>query len=106
MDRYVAAQRAHDVTRHRHFWKDSDALDRHLLQLIADRARGVPIHLAHIEQEEYDEDLESVLNEETGETYLCRLEPKTGKLQIVKTRCGLKACWRLMIQRDVEITIV
>ena len=66
-----------DVTRHRHFWKDSDALDRHLLQLIADRARGAPIHLAHMEQEEYDEDLESLLNEETGETYLCRVEPKT-----------------------------
>ena len=27
-----------------------------------------------------------MLNEETGETYLCRMEPKTGKRQIVKTR--------------------
>ena len=63
------------MTRHRHFWKDSDALDLHLLQLIADRARGTPTSLAHREQEEYDDDLESVLNEETGETYLCRVEP-------------------------------
>ena len=75
-----------DVTRHRHFWKDSDALDRHLLQLIADRARGNPTSLAYMEQEEYDDDLEFVLNEETGETYLCRVEPKTGKRTFVKTR--------------------
>ena len=75
-----------DVTRHRHFWKDSDALDRHLLQLISDRARGAPTYLAHVEQEEDAEDLESLLNEETCETYLFRVEPKTGKRQFIKTR--------------------
>ena len=75
-----------DVTRHRHFWKDADALDRHLLQLIADRTRTAPMHLAHVEQEEDSDGLESHFNPETGDTYLFRVEPTTGKRQFVRTR--------------------
>ena len=84
-----------DVTRHRHFWKDSDALDRHLLQLISDRARGAPTqswsygaptHLAHVERNDDFDDLESHLDPNTGDTHLFRIEPTTGKQQFVKTR--------------------
>ena len=75
-----------DVTRHRHFWKDADALDRHLLQLISDRARGAPTQLAHVEQNDDFDDLESHLDPNTGDTHLFRIEPTTGKPQFVKTR--------------------
>ena len=60
-----------DVTRHRHFWKDADALDRHLLQLISDRARGAPTQLAHVEQDDDFDDLESHLDPKTGDTHTC-----------------------------------
>ena len=77
-----------DVTRHRHFWKDADALDRHLLQLISDRARGAPTHLAHVveEYDEADDDFESHYDPETGDTHLFRVEVKTGKRKFVETR--------------------
>ena len=88
-----------DVTRHRHFWKDSDALDRHLLQLISDRTRGATTHLAHVEQEDDFDDLESLLDPDTGDTHLFRVEPKTGKKHFVKTRRfnqhrGERKCYR------------
>ena len=88
-----------DVTRHRHFWKDSDALDKHLLQLISDRTRGATTHLAHVEQEDDFDDLESFLDPDTGDTHLFRVEPKTGKKHFVKTRRfnqhrGERKCYR------------
>ena len=77
-----------DVTRHRHFWKDSDALDRHLLQLISDRSRVSPpshTQLAHVEREESD-GYESCVDPDTGDTHIFRIEPTTGKRSFVRTR--------------------
>ena len=82
-----------DVTRHRHFWKDAGALERHLLQLISDRARGAPTrfmndgsHVVSISIEEDDSDLESHYDPETSDTHLLRVEVKTGNMKFVKTR--------------------
>ena len=75
-----------DVTRHRHFWKDADALDRHLLQLISDRAREAPTSIAQVSVEEDEEYLEAHYCSETGDTHLFRVEATTGRRKFVTIR--------------------
>ena len=72
-----------DVMRHRHLWRDADALDRNLLQIIVDRTRSPTQAAFQVDAEEDEEILE--VDSDTGDTSLFRIEAKTGKKKFVKT---------------------
>ena len=71
-----------DVMRHRHLWRDADALDRHLLQIIADATRSPTQQAVQLEAEE-EEYLE--VDAETGDTSLYRIDAASSKRRLVKT---------------------
>ena len=79
-----------DVDRHRHLWKDTDALERHLLQVISDRTAKSSSAAYQLDVEPADEDdeaydLEFEYDEETGDPQLYRIETKTGRKKLMKT---------------------
>ena len=79
-----------DVDRHRHLWKDTDALERHLLQLVSDRTARASSAAYQLEPEpvEWDDEayyLDFEYDKKTSDSQLYRIETKTGRKKLVKT---------------------
>ena len=77
-----------EVNRNRHLWTNAEDLQRHLQQLINDRTRGHAPMLYGFEQDTAD-DIESVIDEETGDVLLYKIEARGGRK--VRTRVGTRA---------------
>ena len=74
-----------DIQRNRHLWTTAEDLERHLLQLIQDRTAGPAPMIFNIDD---GDDIESVIEDETGDTVLYRVEVKNGKK--TRTRIGAR----------------
>ena len=68
-----------DINRNRHLWTTAEQLSRHLTQLIHDRTSGPSPMLMPLDTDAHEDDVESVIDEDTGETMLYRIEVKSGK---------------------------